>query len=173
MGIKRVWRYFMHRLSRMRVTPHKLALGFAAGAFVSFTPFIGLHFILAAVVAAVVRGNLIASAIGTLVGNPLTFPFMWIASYNLGARFLGEPARDSLNLQLTDANASIWGDGPLEFLRVLWHSIEPVIYPTLLGGLPLGLLCGAASYFLVRTTLQQFRARRALRRSSVENRQVT
>lgn len=162
-GVRRAWAYRMHRLSRMNVTPHKLAVGFAAGAFASFTPFIGLHFILAALVALVVRGNLIASAVGTVVGNPVTFPFIWIASYNVGAQMLGLSTREEVTLA-TDSSVSMWSDGPVAVAQMLWASVEPVIWPMVLGGIPLGLVCGAICYVLVLVTLRKFRAQRAASR---------
>ena len=67
--------YVTKRILRLTATPHAVAAGVAAGAFTSFTPFMGLHFLLAAVLAWMVRGNLLAPALGTFVGNPLTFPF--------------------------------------------------------------------------------------------------
>ena len=88
-GFRNAWNYRMLRLSRMRVCPHRLSIGFAAGAFASFTPLIGLHFILALVLALVVRGNILASAVGTVVGNPVTFPFIWLATYQVGSRIIG------------------------------------------------------------------------------------
>lgn len=76
MGLSRAWRYLVHRMARLSASPHAIALGFAAGAFVSFTPFIGFHFILAGLLAFSLRASIIASAIGTVVGNPVTFPFI-------------------------------------------------------------------------------------------------
>jgi hypothetical protein len=35
------------------------------------------HFVLSALLAYIARANIIASAIGTVVGNPWTFPFIW------------------------------------------------------------------------------------------------
>ena len=160
MGLSRAWRYIMHRLARMKVSPHKLAIGFAAGAFASFTPFIGLHFVLAALMAVVLRGNLIASAIGTVIGNPITFPFIWMASYNLGARMLGLRTVEEIDIQIADGSVGFWSDGPVAFATTLWQSVEPVILPMVLGGIPLGLICGAICYFVVRGTVQQFKARR-------------
>lgn len=158
-GVGRAWAYRMHRLARMNVTPHKLAIGFAAGAFASFTPFIGLHFILAAIVALVVRGNLIASAVGTIVGNPLTFPLIWIASYNVGARLLGLSARDDVALN-TDNTVGFFTDGPVAFCEMLWRNVEPVLWPMVLGGFALGLVCGLICYCIVRVTVSKFKLRR-------------
>lgn len=167
-GLARAWRYLMHRLARMKVTPHKLAIGFAAGAFASFTPFIGLHFILAALTAVLVRGNLIASAIGTVVGNPITFPFIWLASYNVGARMLGLSEKTAVDIKMADETVGFWSDGPVAFLGMVWKSVEPVIWPMVLGGLPLGLVCGGICYFVVRITVQQFKSRRKMRPAPAE-----
>lgn len=167
-GLGRAWRYTMHRMARIKVTPHKLALGFAVGVFSAFTPFIGLHFALAALLALLVGGNLIASAIGSLLGNPVTLPFIFIADYNLGARLLGLTARDRVEIGAAGESTSFWNDGPLAAVQTLWHSIEPVLVPMLLGGLPLGILAAVVCYFLVRTTVMQFKARGTLARTPAE-----
>ena len=68
-GWRRSGAYVAHRLRRLPGTPYRIAAGFACGAAVSFTPFIGLHFLLAVLLALAVRGILVASAIGTVVVN--------------------------------------------------------------------------------------------------------
>ncbi|MEO1399345.1 MAG: DUF2062 domain-containing protein, partial [Pseudomonadota bacterium] len=85
-------RYVTKRILRLTASPHAIAAGVAVGAFTSFTPFMGLHFLLAAVLAWVLRGNLIASALGTFFGNPLTFPFIWAGAYKAGHFVLGSVA---------------------------------------------------------------------------------
>ena len=53
---------------------------------VSFTPLLGLHFLLAIIFAYMIRGNFIAALIGTVVGNPITFPFIWGLIYKVGTQ---------------------------------------------------------------------------------------
>ena len=72
MGWGRVLRYWTFKLKRLQGSPYAIACGFACGAAVSFTPLIGFHFILAAVLAWALRGNIIASAIGTIFEEPGT-----------------------------------------------------------------------------------------------------
>ena len=79
MGWRRTLQYYRHRALRLPGTPASIARGIACGAAVSFTPFVGLHFILAFAMAWLIGGNLLAAAIGTIVGNPLTF-FYYMAS---------------------------------------------------------------------------------------------
>lgn len=90
-GLVRNLRYVGHRLGRLPGTPHTVAAGFAFGAAVSFTPLIGLHLLLAAGLAWVTRASMVAAMIGTAIGNPWTFPFIWAGIYRLGAAILGQP----------------------------------------------------------------------------------
>lgn len=145
-------RYIGKRVLRLSASPHSIAAGFAAGAMVSLTPFVGLHFILAAAIAFVTGGNLLASAFGTAVGNPLTFPFLWAASYRVGRWILG--MRDE-------------AEPPIDMSEgVFAHSFEaiwPVLKPMLVGAVPLGILAWFIFYVLVRTTVRSFQEARRRR----------
>ena len=79
--------YYKLKLARLPASPHAIASGFACGSMVSFTPLLGLHFILAIVFAYLIRGNFVAALLGTVVGNPITFPFIWGLIYKVGAFF--------------------------------------------------------------------------------------
>lgn len=160
MGLNRAWRYLVHRMARMKASPHAIALGFAAGAFASFTPFVGLHFILAGLIAFALRSSILASAIGTAVGNPLTFPFIWLSTYNVGAALLGREAKGEVLLDLPAAPESAINAGMMDFAERLFQRIEPVFLPMLIGGTLLGLACAAACYFIVRLSVDRFKQRR-------------
>ena len=87
MGFRRSSRYLMLRLLRIKDTTHKIALGLSMGVAISFIPVPGTHIIQAALFTWLLRGNVLASFIGTLAGNPLTLPLMWLAAYKIGAWF--------------------------------------------------------------------------------------
>ncbi len=89
MGWRRMGVYLVKRLTRLPGTPHSIAAGFACGTAISFTPFMGLHTVLSVLLSFLVRGNYLAAMAGTLVGNPWTFPFIWVASAKLGHALLG------------------------------------------------------------------------------------
>lgn len=155
---RRTWRrsgeYVHKRLMRLRATPHAIAAGFAAGAFASCTPLMGLHFILSAFLAVVTRGSLIASAFGTAIGNPLTFPFIWTTSYAVGRVILGYEAAEGV-----DPN-------PITILQEHGFSpsgLKPVFFPMVVGGVVLGSIAWCASYFPIRYAVRRFRAARAAR----------
>lgn len=144
-------RYMLHRLWRLRTSSHAIAIGFAAGVFASFTPLLGLHFILAGVLAWALRGSVIASAIGTFVGNPITFPLIWIGTYKFGNWILGNSPQAS-TIDLSDG--------------ILWTSVDqiwPVILPMLTGAVPLGATLATILYFAVRRGVEAYRIRRAIR----------
>ena len=83
-GFQRSFYYLRERILRMSASTHALSLGLACGAAASMTPFLGLHFIIAAVLAYLIRGNLFTSAIGTIVGNPWSFPLIFAADNYVG-----------------------------------------------------------------------------------------
>lgn len=151
------WRsakYFAKRVLRLQATPHAIAAGVAAGVFVSFLPTPGFHFLLAAVIAWCIAGNVVASAIGTTVGNPLTFPFMWGATYEVGRFILSGDAIDDvrpLNLGAALKHLDLYQ---------LW---EPLLKPMTVGAIPLGLVCAAAAYIVTRWAVAQFHERRRAR----------
>ena len=88
-GWSRALQYLVHRVRRLPDQPHRVARGFAAGTFVSFTPIFGLHLLGGMALAWAVRGNVLAGVLGTMVGNPLTIPFIAVMSVGLGRRMLG------------------------------------------------------------------------------------
>jgi len=137
-GWRRSSSYFFKRVLRVSASPHAIAAGFAAGVFASFTPFLGLHFIISFIVAFAIGGNILAAALGTAVGNPLTFPAIWISSYNLGNFVLG---RAPGHLSPHDIAVSLTGQP--------FDAIIPLIRTIMVGGIPLGLVFGVASYGII------------------------
>jgi hypothetical protein len=69
--------------------PHRVALSFAIGAAISFSPFLGFHLLIAVVVAFLFRLNKVEMILGTFVNNPWTIPFVYGGAYFLGAWMLG------------------------------------------------------------------------------------
>ena len=57
----------------------QVALGFAIGVFMSFSPFLGFHLVLSGLFAWLLRVNIAASMLGNFLGNPVTYPLMWAA----------------------------------------------------------------------------------------------
>lgn len=146
-GWRRGFTYIGRRVQRLPDTPHRIALGFACGVMSSFTPLFGFHFVVAALLALIVRGNVLASALGTFLGNPLTFPFIAGAALACGA----------------------WVTGESEHLRAFTPSmvfddfelfLKAVFVPYLVGGIGPGLLTSGVIYALVRPVIAAYQMRR-------------
>ncbi|MDA7948267.1 MAG: DUF2062 domain-containing protein [Hyphomicrobiaceae bacterium] len=143
-------RYIAHRMRRLRATPYAIAVGCAAGVFAAFTPFLGLHFILAGLIAWIARGSIIAAALGTFFGNPLTFPLIWFGSYKLGAWMLGMKG----NIKNIDLSGGIFDKS---------EQIWPLLKPMTVGGIPLGIVAAAIAYFIAKKASEAYREKRRLR----------
>lgn len=151
-GFRRAWSFQLLRLSRLKACPHKISLGFAAGAFASFLPLVGLHFLLAAAIAYILRGNIIASAVGTVVGNPFTFPMIWYGTYKVGVVFTGSAVPAASPHAPVQAGLDTASSG-------LWQTMGEAFWPMFIGAVPLGGLCAALCYFLVYQSLLSVRGR--------------
>ena len=98
-GWKRALQHVWNRTRRLKDTPHAIAAGFTVGVVISFTPLIGFHVLLACLLAWMLRGNIIAALLGTLAGNPVTFPAIWTLIYQVGARMSGTQATAEFDAQ--------------------------------------------------------------------------
>lgn len=149
MGWRRTGRYMVHRVGRMPGSPYGIAAGLACGAAVSFTPFIGFHFLLAALLAWLLGASVFASAVGTVVGNPWTFPAIWIATYRLGRNLLGMEGSAARAEWLT--------------MQVLADSPGQLLLPMAVGGLILGTIAWFATFLLTHRLVAGYQAARARR----------
>lgn len=175
-GWRRAAHYILHRLRRLPDSPERIARGFFAGVFISFTPLFGFHFIGAALIAWAYRGNIIAALLGTFVGNPLTTPFMATMSLETGYWLLG----DDYRLPLPDVFRA-FGEAAAQLSRNMiafltggdtqWdqlaHFFKRVYLPFLIGspipGTLVGLIFQFGSLPLIRA-YQKLRARRTRER---------
>lgn len=151
-GWKRALRYHSKRLLRLSGSPHSIAAGFAAGVAIAMSPFIGFHYPLCVAAAFLLRANVLAALLGTTVGNPLTFPLIWFATYETG----------SLVLSWFGFPPSIRGIEDLthRILHDSIHNIWPVFEPMLIGSIPVALLTGALSYVAIFNAAEAFQSSR-------------
>ena len=148
-GWRRSFQYFSKRVLRLAGSPHAIALGFAAGVFASWTPFLGLHIMMGVALAFLFGGNFIAAALGTFVGNPFTFPFIWWSSFTLGNRLLEAPGD---RIRISDVAEGLTHQ-PLA-------NILPIIKPMTVGSLPLGIASAILAYVIVLYAVQAYQAAR-------------
>ena len=150
-GWRRAGHYLVTRVKRMPGTPRGIAAGVATGVAVSLTPFVGLHLLLALGLAYLAGGNLLAAAIGTLVGNPWTWPLILPATYRLGCLILGQPPHGLRHLVQLDLGGLLGEAGLL-----LW--------PMTVGSAPLAAAAWVATYFPLVRAMAIVQEKRRLRR---------
>lgn len=146
--------YLKKRVLRLNATPHEIAAGFAVGIFASFTPFLGFHFMMAFALAFLCAGNMAAAALGTVAANPLTFPFIWGITYEVGQFILhSEPPEGhppvGLATALTHMN-----------FRAIW---TPILEPMTVGSIVVGGVAAMIAYGLVYWGATGFQRRRTRR----------
>lgn len=144
-------RYWLKRLLRLSATPHAIALGAAIGVFVSFTPFLGLQFALIVALALLLRANPLAGAISSFIANPLTFPLIWLATFQIGHLLLYGAA---------GALPAMLGD---DLLSKPFAQLGPVLLPMAVGALPLGLGAACIAYAAVYKSVQTYQRHRRRR----------
>lgn len=149
-GIKRAWTYLMHRVFRIDDTSYRIAAGLACGVAISFTPFIGFHFLLAALLAWAIRANIIVSALGTLVGNPWTIPFFCIWTYEVGRWMLGAENAAALPAAIT--------------LPYLFEHPFRLLLPMTLGSIPTAIVVWFVAFFPLEIVVSRAQEMRRHRR---------
>lgn len=160
--------YLWRRLLRVHATPHQIALGGALGVFAACTPFFGAQMLLAGGLAYMMRVSVAAALLGTFVGNPLSWPAIWSASYVAGAWMLGlDPAyaAEHLASNLSDSasliSASIRQPTP-QVIDAAVVNLSLILRPLALGGMLIGLIAAALSYYPTRRAVRLFQTRRSL-----------
>ena len=171
-GWRRAASYVMHRLRRLPDTPERISRGIACGIFVSFLPIFGLHFLAAALCAWIIRGNILASLLGTFFGNPFTFPFMAVAAMETGNWILGQQGAVRFAAVMTAfgrASTELWNNFTAIFTTQdfywdrLWIFFEHVFLPYFIGGIPTGFLGGLAGYLVFVHLIRAYQRARVAR----------
>ena len=178
-GWGRAFEYVKHRIRRLPDTPEKIGRGIWAGVFASFTPFLGLHFLVAIALAKPLRGNFLAAVLGTWFGNPLTLVPISAASLHTGYFLLGHRPTE----RLIEALPHLFGGATSD----LWHNIKAVFtseradwdrlavfhhevfLPYLIGCLIPGVIVATLVYFLTVPLVRAYQdARRKALRDKLE-----
>ena len=169
-GWTRAFHYVKHRMRRLPDSPERISRGIWAGVFTSFTPFYGLHFLVAFLLARLMKGNILAALMGTFFGNPLTYVPIGVASLQTGYFLLGtdmsEGVERSFGGKFADAGSDLWHNFIAMFsdARADWTGWavfwDQVFYPYLIGGIIPGMICASVSYYLMVPLIRAYQKRR-------------
>ena len=169
-GWTRAFHYVKHRMKRLPDSPERIARGVWAGVFVTFTPLFGFHFVVAVLLARLMKGNILAALMATFVGNPVTFVFIALSSLKTGHLILGtkmpEGELRALSRKFSDAGSDLWHnfisiftDAQMDWSGLTNFSRE-VFYPYLIGGIVPGVICATIGYYLAVPLLYAYQKRR-------------
>jgi len=173
-GWKRAFLYVKHRVRRLPDTPERIARGIWAGVFTTFTPFYTLHFLVAALVARTMNGNILAALSGTFFGNPLTYVPIGVVSLKTGHFLLGTEFDESVDKSLVGKFVDAGRDLTDNLIALMapdreadWAGLHlffnEVFYPYLVGGLIPGVITATVCYLLALPVIRAYQKRRRAR----------
>jgi len=139
---KKLWKKRIYSILSLDSHPGHIALGFAVGVFISFTPFFGLHTPIAIAAAFLLRLNKLTCVTGAWINTPITVVPILGLSYKLGRFLRGRPVNE---LPLS---------GGLE-----WHNLAKYAKSLILGTSILGFCAAIIAYFVCYYLVVRFRAR--------------
>lgn len=126
---------YFSKLLHSHASPEEVAQGFALGVFISMTPTLGLHMVLAIVFAAILKKNEIAAFMGVWVVNPLTMFPIYYFIYRTGRLVLGKISPVGLKP---------------ESIRDFFHLSGDILFPLWVGGIIVGLISALLGYYAVK-----------------------
>jgi uncharacterized protein (TIGR03546 family) len=137
---------FYNRFLSLNGRPEEIARAMALGVFVGVTPTIPFHTALIMVICLFFRQNITAALLGaTIISNPVTIPFFYLAEYEIGRLMLG-----------ISESPFIVADYDLHsILEMGWHILQPLM----VGGLLLAVAVTVPSYFLTYHAVVKLRNR--------------
>lgn len=138
-------RDFLRRLLLLEESPPRTAAAFAIGVFISFSPFWGLHTVLALVAAFLFRLNRLAVLVGAWINNPWTVAPTASAGAALGFWILGTEMRFPRLTEFPLLSSEFWDQMLSDFEYLLW--------PFLVGNLVLSVMAAIVAYFVLRWIL--------------------
>ena len=137
MGWRRTFSYLKVRILRLPASTHSIAMGMAAGCAVSWTPTFGLHLVQCFLFSVLFRANFFGAMVGSLIGNPWTFPAMMWVSYQVGY----------LLMSLVGLEQFIAMDADLSLMTNFSETPFRIFLPMLVGGYVLALGTFPLFYF--------------------------
>ena len=132
-------------LFQLNDPPHKLALAFAWGVFIAFSPTIGLHLLSCLAVAWMFRLNKMVLIIASSINNPWTIvPLFGFCIW--------------FGIKITGADISIphiaWDELTMSSA---YHTLRPYLLPYIAGTLIVGAVAAFLSYFLFHWAVVRYR----------------
>ena len=138
MKLNKIFRMIKMKIYRIRDFPEAVAIGLAWGVSISFTPLLGFHLIIIYLGTISMRGNLVAATVGSVIGNPWTFPFFFYFAYKLGLTLFFSPL-DNYEFKIS----------------FLIDNFNQLFFPTLIGSVPIAIIVWFITYRVSKFYLEK------------------
>ena len=150
-------------LLHLKDPPKRTAIAFGTGVFIAFSPFLGLHTLMAIAIAFAFRLNRIAVLAGAWI-NALALIPCYLFGTLLGAQLLGvsrrnvsalelEKADDFVRAAMSSAIIGEWREAGMALGAVL-RVLGSFRWPFVVGNMLLAVAAGALAYFFCRSFLE-------------------
>lgn len=168
-------RFVKFRILHVDDSPQRMARGVAAGFFVAYLPFLGLHMPLAFLFALFLRANKVLAIIAVWICNPLTFVFIYYPCYRLG-RFVLPFFRQKPQVELDQIQTLLNQTFSLNYMLPhlftadYWKQVGSVCaqigLETLIGGIILGAIVAKIGYWIAYYFIIGYRTRKQVRKDA-------
>ena len=142
---------FLGRVVALDDTPERIALAFALGVFLAFSPLLGLHTLLGLTISFLFGLNRMVILVGVFVNNPWTLVPIYAAGTYVGSLLVGFPSRPALP---SFGWNQLWHSTFWWQLASQWHILKPLM----VGSSILSVLAALAAYFVALHVIRQGRA---------------
>jgi uncharacterized protein (DUF2062 family) len=143
---------------KIKESPRRIALAFALGVFIGISPFLGLHYIGAILLAWLFRLNKLVAVVGVSVNNPWTIVPISTFSVWIGAKMMGIkevlPEIDWGGITLTKIIGKF---SDLDSLTFMTKKLWPVISSFFVGSMLICTVSAIASYFIIQILLAKYK----------------
>jgi uncharacterized protein (DUF2062 family) len=151
-------------LLHLKDPPRRTALAFGIGVFIAFSPFLGLHTLMAIAIAFAFRLNRIAVLAGAWI-NALALIPCYLFGTLLGAQLLGVSRRNVSALDLEKADGFVrlamsslvvgeWRES-VKALGSVLRVLGSFRWPFVIGNMLLAVAVGTLAYFFCRSFLEE------------------
>jgi uncharacterized protein (DUF2062 family) len=145
--MKKYFRDRLHAIIKLNDPPHKLALAFALGVFIAFSPTVGLHMVSCIALGWLFRLNTLVIITASFINNPWTIVPLYGFCIWFGILVTGE------NIAVPQIN---WRELTLSNA---YGILKPYLWSYIAGTLILGTIAAVLSYFLFYRLVVRYRKR--------------
>ena len=151
-------------LCRLDDAPPRIAFGLALGAFVAWTPTVGIQMILVVLLSLLIPFNRAAAILAVYLSNPVSMLPMYVLAYRVGNWFFPKPGLEQQLAEALHDNRLGWWQWLGRFWELMWEFAGPLW----LGALMLGALTAALLYWPSLVLIEWLRSRSRRRRRRLQ-----